>query len=112
MDGTGVSVCTPGLAVAGVIVAPMNFVRSTAPLDSAAASFAAARLIKGNGFAPAKGLASAMGFGSDSVSAIAVAVKGAGTNFAGLGNPELFGSAADCVLEPPGTGGAVACAET
>ena len=129
-----------GLAVAGVIVAPSDLdppavvpetgliaaagftsavvpsgagsVRSTAPFDSAAASFAAARLIKGNGFAPANGLASATGFGSGSVSTMAVAVKGAGTDFAGLGSPELFGSAPDCVLEPLGTGGAVACAET
>src|SRR5439155_8837669 len=125
-----------GLAVAGVIAAPSDFdpaavvpvtglisaagftsavvpsgvgsVRSTAPFDSALAPLSIARLLAGNGFAPARILASAMSLGSGFVSASAVGAKGAGTDAAGLSGREPFGSATDSVLEPLGTGDAVA----
>ena len=128
-----------GLAVAEVIVAPSDFdpaavvpvtglisaagftsavvpsgvgsVRSTAPFDSAVAPLWAARLITGNGFAPARILASAMGLGPGFVSATAVGVNGAGTDAAGEGGRESFGSVTDSTFEPLGTGDAVAGAE-
>jgi len=129
-----------GLAVAGVVrVAPSDFdpavvvpvtglisaagftvavvpsgvgsVRSTAPVDSAAAPLSTARLMAGNGFAPARILASAMGVGSGFVSASAVGAKGAGTDAAGPSGREPFGSVTDSTFEPLGTGDAVAGAE-
>ena len=129
-----------GLAVAGVIVAPSDLdpaavvpvaglssaagftsavvpsgagsVRSTAPFDSAVAPLSRARLITGNGFAPSNGLASAMGLGSGFATEMAVGANGAGTDAAGLGGREPFGSTTDSALGLLGTGDAVAGVET
>jgi hypothetical protein len=65
----------------------------------------------GNGLSPASGLVSALGFGSDFVSAIAVGVEGATTDAAGLAGLFLFGAAAGSGSEPPAGDDAVVFVE-